>query len=180
MKQRLLILDDDATFRERLALSLRNRGHQISTAASGDIAADLIRKYAFDAAIIDLRLEGETGLEIMEQLRRIRSDLRVVILTGYGSIATAKQALRMGAVDYLTKPVDPAQIEAVLNSTENDLMEIAPARVSVPSLQRVEWEHMQQILADTGGNISETARRLGMERRSLQRKLAKLPPPESG
>jgi len=177
MKQRLLILDDDATFRERLAVSLRKRGHETSTAANGEMAVELMREHQFDAAVIDLRLEGETGLEVMEELRGIDPGLRVVILTGYGSIATAKQALRMGAVDYLTKPVDPAQIEAVLESSGEDPAAPPPAPVCVPSLQRVEWEHMQQVLADTGGNISETARRLGMERRTLQRKLAKYPPP---
>jgi two-component system response regulator RegA len=174
----LLIIDDDAAFGSRLARSFERRGHAATWCPDGDSALSALLSRHFDSAVVDLRLEGESGIEVVSRLRQQAPALRIVILTGYGSIATAKEALRHGAVDYLTKPVDALQIEQALWGTIHSKEEVhQPADASsTPSLKRVEWEYLQRVLTDTGGNISEAARRLGIERRTLQRKLSKYPP----
>jgi two-component system response regulator RegA len=127
-------------------------------------------------AIVDLRLRGESGLDIVKNLRESDSTISIIVLTGYGSIATALEAVRRGADHYLSKPVDVDQILAAyetVNSTESG--ESVPPS-TVPSLARVEWEHIQRVLTDCGGNVSQAAKLLGLHRRSLQRKLLKFPP----
>ena len=174
--KRILLVEDDRIFLDRLAASLRRRGHEVVTAASRDDVWELLPMLDSDCAVIDLRLGGESGLEVARVLREHRPGIRILILTGYGSIATAVDAMRLGAVDYLSKPADTDQIEAALFA-ERVEEPAAPVSASpVPSLERVEWEHMQRVLRDCDGNISATARKLGIERRTLQRKLQKYPP----
>lgn len=173
----LLIVDDDDRFRERLALAFRRRGYEVVTAGSAEEAVAAAGRIPFTAAVLDLCMPGDNGLVLLERLRGLRPDLRVLVVTGYGSIRTAKDALRQGAVDYLTKPTDAEEIERALRGESRK--EVPPEADSqeVPSLERVEWEHIQNVLADAGGNVSEAARQLGIERRTLQRKLRKYPPP---
>lgn len=174
--KRILVVDDDEVFRDRLAASLRRRGHEVLTAAGLEDATRMFSGFAPDCAVIDLRLERESGLVVARALRDLLPEIRILVLTGYGSIATAVDAMRLGAVDYLSKPADTNQIEAALFA---ERVAAAPApEAPVPSLERVEWEHMQRVLRDCGGSISATARKLGIERRTLQRKLQKYPPAE--
>ncbi len=173
----ILIIEDDATYGQRLAESFRRKGYQAEAVVDGVSGLEALRSRAFDGVAIDLRLQGESGLTVVRKIKARQPSLPIVVITGYGSIATAKEALRLGAVDYLTKPADAFQIETALGFSVSGPGE-APAEpgIDVPSLQRVEWEHVQRVLADCEGNVSEAARRLGIERRTLQRKLAKYPP----
>jgi two-component system, response regulator RegA len=173
--KRILVVEDDEVFLERLASSLRRRGHEVMTASGLDAVMELLLRFSPECAVIDLRLDGESGLVVARSLRDRLPQIRILILTGYGSIATAVDAMRLGAVDYLSKPADTNQIEAALlnASVPNATTE---QESQVPSLDRVEWEHMQRVLRDCGGNVSATARKLGIERRTLQRKLQKYPP----
>ncbi|HEX8520771.1 MAG TPA: response regulator, partial [Tepidisphaeraceae bacterium] len=126
-------------------------------------------------AIVDLRMPGMTGLELIDALVKIDAAMQILVLTGYGSIATAVEAVRLGAIDYLSKPVDTEQILAAFDR-DGETAGLAAVSETPPSLARVEYEHIQRVLSECGGNISEAARRLGIHRRSLQRKLTKLPP----
>ncbi|HRJ71126.1 MAG TPA: response regulator [Terrimicrobiaceae bacterium] len=164
-----MLIDDDEVFRETLARSLRRRGHEV-VAADGHGAAACCQQFQPEAVLLDLKMPIENGLELVPQLQQAAPGARFVMLTGYGSIATALEAVKRGVSDYLTKPADTDQIEAALQGRA------AAAAVNVPSLDRVEWEHLQRILADCNNNISQAARLLGIDRRSLQRKLAKYPP----
>ena len=174
--KRILVVDDDEVFRERLAASLRRRGHDVATAEDMAKVMEIAPGFLPECAVIDLRLEGESGLVVARTLRETLPDVRVLVLTGYGSIATAVDAMRLGAVDYLSKPADADQIEAALFGGNEGPETASEPEASVPSLDRVEWEHMQRVLRDCGGNVSATARKLGIERRTLQRKLPKYPP----
>ena len=172
----LLIVEDDAPFRIRLARAMETRGFQVETAATiaEGIAAAESRPPAF--AVLDLRLGDGSGLEVVAALRKARADARIVVLTGYGNIATAVAAVKAGAVDYLAKPADADAIEAAL---------LAPAGALPPppeqpmSADRVRWEHIQRVYEQCERNVSETARRLNMHRRTLQRILSKRAPRET-
>ncbi len=168
----ILLVDDDEVLRERLATAIRARGYEVRTAGSSDEAMREAQRESPEMAVLDLRMPGGSGLEILRELRRQDPSTRVLMLTGYGSIATAVEAVREGAVGYLPKPADADEIIAALNGTQT----AGEKGVETPSLARAEWEHIQRVLADCGGNISEAARRLGIHRRSLQRKLHKAPP----
>ena len=170
----ILLVDDDEVFRERLARALRDRGYDVATAADHDGAVTAARARKPDFAIVDLRMPGLSGLALLGPLHAIAPDARIVVLTGYGSITSAVEALRAGAHDYLSKPVDADQIIAALTGEAARPAEAAPA--PSPTLARAEWEHIQRILADCSQNISEAARRLGITRRTLQLKLKKYPP----
>ena len=170
---RILVVDDDDAFRTRFMRALAARGLEPFGAANGTQAIEMAREHRPHRAVVDLRMPGQTGLEVVRELSSLDDQLQIVVLTGYGSIATAVEALHMGAVNYLTKPADTDQILAAFAREPNHLPE--PAAQS-PSLAQVEWEHIHRILAECGGNISEASRRLGIHRRSLQRKLGKLPP----
>jgi two-component system response regulator RegA len=169
----ILIIDDDEVFRSRVLRALSSRGFDAWGAPDYDAAIATARSHSPDLAVVDLRLPGRSGLDVVRDLKALRSSISVVVLTGYGSIATAIESLRLGAVHYLSKPVDVDQIVAAFETAP-----IAPESVAaVPSLARVEWEHIQRVLTDCDGNISRAARLLGLHRRSLQRKLAKFPAP---
>ncbi len=172
---KLLLVDDDQIFRTRLVRALSQRGFEVHAAANAEEGIVLARRVQPERAIVDMRMPGMGGLDLIDELARIDPDLDIVVLTGYGSIATAVEAVRRGARDYLTKPVDTDQILAAF---ERDPDAGGAVPDGAPSLARVEWEHIQRILTDCGGNISQAARRLGIHRRSLQRKLSKLPPLE--
>ena len=171
-----LVVDDDAAFRTRLVKALETRGLTAYSAANGADALEMAAVHKPQAAIVDLRMPGGmSGLEVVQHLSKRYPEMEIVVLTGYGSIATAVDAVRMGAINYLQKPLDTEQILAAFD-TPSDLN--SHPNADTPSLARVEWEHIQRVLADCEGNISLAARRLGLHRRSLQRKLGKLPPLE--
>ena len=172
---RMLVVDDDETFRLRLQRALQTRGHDVHAARNGQEAIALVKRIRPQRAVVDLRMPGRSGLELVRELSEMSEDLRIVVLTGYGSIATAVEAVKSGAIDYLTKPADTDQILQAFERHESGL-EDTTAPETVPSLARVEYEHIQRILTDCNGNISQAARVLGIHRRSLQRKLGKLPP----
>ncbi len=168
---RLLVVDDDAVFRNRLVRALEERSVTVSAAADAVEAMNLARELNPTHALVDLRLGSSDGIELVRAFRELAPEMVIVVLTGYGSIVTAVEAVHAGATNYLTKPADAEQILATLSGQSGE-----GQQADVPSLARVEWEHMQRVLADCDGNISEAARRLGLHRRSLQRKLAKYPP----
>jgi two-component system, response regulator RegA len=173
----ILLVDDDEVFRKRLARAFEERGYD-ARGASGYL--DAIASATEDSpeyAVVDLRMPGPSGLELVRELKRIDPATRIVVLTGYGSIATAIDAIRLGATNYLPKPADVDDIVAAFARGEAPPLEApAPEYAEAPSLARAEWEHINRVLADCSGNISEAARRLGIHRRSLQRKLQKYPP----
>jgi two-component system response regulator RegA len=165
----LLIVDDDAGFRERLVRAMRDRGFETTGVADHSSAIEAARAESPELAVVDLRLPGESGLAVVRDLKALDPSTIVVVLTGYGSIATAVESIKLGAASYLTKPADADQIVAAFDGTQ------PPDDTLAPSLARVEWEHIQRILTDCDGNVSQAARVLGIHRRSLQRKLAKRP-----
>jgi two-component system response regulator RegA len=170
----LLLVDDDATYRERLAKAISARGYEVHTAADAEAAIVIAEDESPEFAVLDLRMPGESGLDLLRRLMAIDATTKVLMLTGYGSIATAMEAVRLGAVNYLTKPADVDDILAAFNP--EPLTPEASADLETPSLARVEWEHIQRVLNDCEGNLSEAARRLGMHRRSLQRKAGRKRP----
>jgi two-component system response regulator RegA len=172
----ILVVDDDSAFRDRLVKAIAARGVEARGAASATDAIALARQFIPQAAILDMKMPGASGLDLIPQLLSVSASMKIVVLTGYGSIATAVEAVRRGAINYLTKPLDADQILAAFD-TQGSAPVPAPPE-TIPSLARVEWEHIQRILTDCDGNISRAARQLGLHRRSLQRKLGKLPPLE--
>lgn len=205
MSERFLILEDDDRLRATLGRALRGRGHGVqevaglasldaAIAAEGEGEGEEGGDTGFDCAVVDLRLADGSGLEAVERLLVRWPAIRIVVLTGYGSIATAVEAMRLGVVDYLTKPADADQILDALApdpgvgagagagtdpgaAADGTSDERTRPVVESPSLQRVEWEHIQRVLRDCGGNITRAADQLGLHRRTLQRKLAYRPPP---
>ncbi len=172
----LLIVEDDAPFRNRLARAMESRGFRVETAGSvaEGIAAAGSRPPAY--AVLDLRLGDGSGLEVVTALRAARADARIVVLTGYGNIATAVAAVKAGAVNYLAKPADADAIEAALLAPEGAM---PPPPEQPMSADRVRWEHIQRVFEQCDRNVSETARRLNMHRRTLQRILSKRAPRET-
>ncbi|WP_417769098.1 ActR/PrrA/RegA family redox response regulator transcription factor [Stappia sp.] len=169
----LLIVDDDRPFQQRLARAMEKRGFVTETADSVREALDKLRIAAPEFAVVDMRLEDGSGLDVVEAVRARRPDAKVVILTGYGNIATAVTAVKLGAVDYLAKPADADDVLAALTSTDE---EKAQPPENPMSADRVRWEHIQRVYELCDRNVSETARRLSMHRRTLQRILAKRAP----
>jgi two-component system response regulator RegA len=172
----VLIVDDDEVFRTRLGRAFTSRGWESLLADSGVQAVSLAVEHAPDLAVIDLRIGEENGLDVVRELRAVDSTMYLVMLTGWGSIATAIEAVRGGADHYLSKPVDADQILAIYNSPSREGWHSLSPETNTPSLARVEWEHIQRVLTDCSGNVSLAAKRLGLHRRSLQRKLSKYPP----
>jgi two-component system, response regulator RegA len=180
---KVLIVDDDETYRTALARAFERRGFAVLTASSVAAALALLESARIDFASVDLRMPGASGLELVRRLKALHPSAVVVVLTGYGSIATAVEAVKLGAADYLTKPADANDLLRAFggaggtpaNATPAAPLTAAEPATEVPSLARVEWEHISRVVADCGGNISRAARMLHMQRRSLQRKLAKYP-----
>ena len=173
---RVLIVDDDEVFRTRLCRALAQRNWQACAVGNGDEAVAMVSQQCPDLALVDLRMPGIDGLEVIEKLRGLSSSVTIIVLTGYGSIPTTISAMKRGADYYLSKPVDADQILAAYERLQAPGDPVPHTPADAPSLARVEWEHMQRVIADSGGNISEAARKLGIHRRSLQRKLSKYPP----
>jgi two-component system response regulator RegA len=176
----VLLVDDDETFRARLARALGARGFEVTTAAAPAAALVAQRGAPHGYAVVDLKMPGGSGLDLVRDLIARAPAIRVVVLTGYGSIASAVEAMHRGAHHYLSKPADADEIIAALEGDKAAVVAPpgrAPApSVPTPTLARAEWEHMSRILSDCGGNVSEAARRLGITRRTLQLKLKKDPP----
>ena len=171
----ILLVDDDEVFRSRLARALRDRGHEVRTAASADEALALAQAESPEYAVVDLKMPGRGGLQLVAELKALDPSTSVVVLTGYGSIATALEAVRRGALDYVAKPIDADELLAAFGRAQGPPGPM-PQEAVTPTLARAEWEHIQRVLADCAGNVSEAARRLGLHRKSLQRKLHKYPP----
>jgi two-component system response regulator RegA len=172
----ILIVDDDEVLRDRLARALRDRGWEVRTASDYASAMASARSESPQYALVDLKMPGRSGLELVRDLKACDATTKVVVLTGYGSIATAVDAVRLGASHYLPKPADADDIIAAFSRDERTPLAGVADEFKAPSLARAEWEHISRVLSDCGGNISEAARRLGMHRRSLQLKLKKYPP----
>ena len=172
----LLIVEDDASLRSVLARAMERRGFSVRVAEDADQALTAARAQTPTHAIVDLRLPGASGLTVVPALRALDAAMRIVVLTGYASIATAVEAIKLGATHYLAKPVDADQIVAAFGETAGNADTDVPQKPL--SVDRLEWEHIQKILGEHDGNISATARSLGMHRRTLQRKLAKRAPAE--
>jgi two-component system, response regulator RegA len=173
-----LVVDDDDIFRNRLCRAFAARGWEAIGAADGASALQLASQSSPDLAVVDLRLPGMSGLDIVQGLRNLDETTCIIMLTGYGSIATALTATKLGANHYLSKPADADQIlnaYSRISEGSND-PPVESGTHPVPSLARVEWEHIQRVLTDCDGNVSQAAKLLGLHRRSLQRKLAKYPP----
>lgn len=169
----LLVLDDDMALRTRLGRALEQRGFEVRMAAGVAEALELVKAAAPAFAVLDMRLDDGTGLKVVQAIRDARPDARVVMLTGYGNIATAVAAVKAGAVDYLAKPADADDVARALLAAGDHL---AAPPDNPMSADRVRWEHIQRVYELCGHNVSETARRLSMHRRTLQRILAKRAP----
>lgn len=172
--QSILIVDDDDTFRERLGRAFEKRGYEVRLASSGALAVQMAEADSPELALVDLRMPGEWGLNTVRQLLKIDPSTRVVVLTAYGSIATALEAVRLGAVNFLQKPATADEIERAFHQAEAG-GEASPPPSEVPTLARAEWEHINRVMTECDGNIRKAAKLLGLHRRTLQRKLAKYP-----
>ncbi|MGH6944189.1 MAG: ActR/PrrA/RegA family redox response regulator transcription factor [Geminicoccaceae bacterium] len=173
--RKLLLVDDDAPLRRSLSRALERRGFRVLPAESETEARDMATEHRPEFAVLDLRLAESSGLDLVRILRELRPEVRIVIVTGYGNIATAVAAIKAGAVDYLAKPVDADDVaNALLRSGQG----LPPPRENPMSADRVRWEHIQRVFEQCNRNVSETARRLNMHRRTLQRILNKRAPRE--
>lgn len=168
----LLLVDDDATFRTVLARALDKRGYAVTTADSVEQALPLAKAYPPEYAVVDLKMEGVSGLVLIQALHELDSATRIVVLTGYASIATAVEAIKLGATQYLAKPANADEVVAAFGHSASTGL---PLAVQPSTVEQLEWEHINRILQEQQGNISATARLLNMHRRTLQRKLAKRP-----
>jgi len=171
---RLLVIDDDAAWRSVVGRALAARGYEVLTAESVEVGLQLAQTGKLAGAIVDLRLPGESGLDAVVRLRALSPELPIVVLTGYASIATAVEAVKLGATHYLARPVEVDAILQAFGRTAGDTRVAAPEQPL--SVERLEWEYIQKVLLEQAGNVSATARTLGMHRRTLQRKVAKRPP----
>jgi two-component system response regulator RegA len=176
MGKTILVVDDEDFFRDRLKRAFHNRGYTVYEAADFDEAIQQVVKHHPQLAVVDLKMPGKSGLEVVKEAKRIHSTILIVVLTGYGSIATATEAIRLGALSYLPKPADVDEIlQAFSREEETEIVE-SDVEIETPSLARAEWEHINRVLTDCGGNISAAAKKLGLHRRTLQRKLYKYAP----
>ncbi len=169
----LLLVDDDDAFLNALAMAMHKRGFLVTLANSAEAAFELAQADPPEFAVVDLKMSGNSGLVLVRQLASLQAGTKIVILTGYASIATAIEAIKLGATHYLAKPVDADEIVAAFSKQSgNEEIELSHNPLSV---DRLEWEHIQRVLVENDGNISATARSLNMHRRTLQRKLGKKP-----
>ena len=173
--RKLLLVDDDAPLRRSMARALERRDFQVLAAEGVAEARALAREHRPEFAVLDMRLTEGSGLDLVQTLREMRPEIRIVIVTGYGNIATAVAAIKAGAVDYLAKPVDADDVANALLKSGHGL---PPPRENPMSADRVRWEHIQRVFEQCNRNVSETARRLNMHRRTLQRILNKRAPRE--
>lgn len=171
----VLVVDDEDSLRERILRAFRDRGHEARGAATAEAALALAQADSPEWAIVDLRLPDGHGLALVRALHALDPTTRIVVYTGYGSIPTALEALRAGAVHYLTKPAAFAELLAAFDLAEPGRAAAADLPLDVPSLDRVEWEHIERVLASCQGNITQAAALLGIHRRSLQRKMSRHP-----
>ena len=169
----LLIVDDDDPLRVRLARAMEKKGFQVKDAKNVVNAIKLVRSSPPKFALVDLRLEDGSGLDVVQEINRVKKDSRVVMLTGYGNLPTAVAAVKAGAIDYISKPVDADDVESALLAAPNSKAE--PPKNPM-SADRVKWEHIHRVFELCNRNVSETARRLKMHRRTLQRILSKRSP----
>ncbi|MEZ4460934.1 MAG: response regulator [bacterium] len=174
----ILIVDDNERLRTQLANAMQRRRLVADTAADVTSALELLAQDTFDFAIVDLKMPGASGLELIREMSKNWPEVAVVMMTGYGSIATAVDAVKLGAVNYVQKPADADDLLAALERGLDEPLGDATQDYAAPSLARAEWEHIHRVLADCAGNISEAARRLGIHRRTLQRKLNAYSPRE--
>ncbi|OUR88344.1 two-component system response regulator [Gammaproteobacteria bacterium 42_54_T18] len=172
----ILVVDDNTVFNQTLCRSLARKGISVFSSPSSEDAADLLQNQHIDGAIVDLKMEGASGLSLIPKIKTSNPKCAIVMLTGYASIATAVEAIKLGANNYLTKPANTDEILTALFSETNIDIPERPARTKkTMSVNRLEWEHIQKVLTENNGNISATSRALGMHRRTLQRKLQKHP-----
>ncbi|WP_439136395.1 response regulator transcription factor [Pseudomaricurvus sp.] len=169
----LLLVDDDITLTQVLARAFRRRGFEVYEAHNSEEALSVCKNHTIDRCVLDLKIANESGLPLIRKLKYIQPDLTIVILTGYSSINTAVEAIKLGAHHYLCKPTDADDILQAFECNDGD--DGTEIQATPPSVSRLEWEHIQRVLAENDGNISATARALGMHRRTLQRKLQKRP-----
>ncbi len=173
--KKLLVVDDDLPFRERLSRSMEKKGFEVKSAESFAVASEIIESNTFDYAIVDMRLSDGSGLELIKKIQNKSPETKSLLLTGYGNIATAVAAIKSGAIDYLPKPAEVDQIYDALTNSE----EVLPPPPENPmTADRIRWEHIQRVFVQCNRNVSETARRLRMHRRTLQRILNKHAPKE--
>ena len=169
----ILVVDDDEVLRMRLEKSFLRRGLVVHVASDFDSAIEQIRQHSPHLAVLDLKMPGKSGLQLLQEIKSLSPQTKVVILTGYGSITNAVEAVKLGATNYVTKPADADDVLLAFDEKVSDAVE---PEFPPPSLASAQWEHIQRVLADCGGNISEAARRLDIPRRTLQRKLKKNAP----
>ncbi len=172
----ILLVDDEDAFRERMSRAFQKRGYSVYDAPSYDDAMEIIRSHEIDMGIFDLRMEGKNGLMLVRDSLKIQPALRIVVLTGYGAISTATEAIKLGAISYLAKPADIDEILLAFDKESRTDSNLETHKIRPPSLARVEWEHIQRVLSDCNGNISAAAKKLNIHRRTLQRKLFKYAP----
>ena len=175
MNKELIIVDDDLPFRERLSRSMQKKGFNVENFSNSLETIKRISVKKFDYAIVDMRLEDGSGLELIKKMKEKNPNTKSLLLTGYGNIATAVAAIKSGAIDYLPKPAEVDQIYDALTSSKNIL---PPPPENPMSADRIRWEHIQRVFIQCGRNVSETARKLRMHRRTLQRILNKHAPKE--
>ena len=171
----LLIVDDDLPFRERLARSMEKKGFDVVSSPGFHDSLNKVNKSNFDYAIVDMRLDDGSGLELVKEIQKISPDTKSLLLTGYGNIATAVAAIKSGAIDYLPKP---AEIDQIYDALTNSKEVLPPPPENPMTADRIRWEHIQRVFIQCKRNVSETARRLRMHRRTLQRILNKHAPKE--
>ena len=169
----LLLVDDNESHCWALTRAFEKRGYTVKAAHSAPAACRLLEDWLPEYAVVDLRMPGPTGLTLIPKLKAAQPDVRIVVLTGYASIATAVEAIKLGATQYLVKPVDANAVEFAFHHSASDIA--PPSDDSLLSVERMEWEYIQRVLAEHGGNVSATARALKMHRKTLQRKLSKHP-----
>ncbi len=178
MSKTILLVDDDEVLRNRLQRAFVSRGYDVRVAVDVDEAEASLETHRPDLCVLDLKMPGRSGMDFLKILQAQSPNTRTVMLTGYGSISNAVEAVKLGAVNYVPKPVDADDVLMALNETDTTKFKPPQQEDSIPapSLAEAEWQHIQRVLSDTGGNISEAARRLEIPRRTLQRKLKKMAP----
>jgi len=175
MNMKLLIVDDDLPFRERLTRSMEKKGFEVTACQGFKESLDIFNNNKFDYAVVDMRLEDGSGLELVKEIQKISPETKSLLLTGYGNIATAVAAIKSGAIDYLPKP---AEIDQIFDALTNSKEVLPPPPENPMTADRIRWEHIQRVFIQCKRNVSETARRLRMHRRTLQRILNKHAPRE--